>query len=104
MPVVVFRIKGEAHALRAQLPSDLTSLTTELHDVHSPLVLEVLQRSETQTTPLRVKPVVQVGGIIQLPDERVKLLFLQVVQSPESALNVLHFFAGSTLLHVPLKN
>ena len=104
MPVAVFRIKGEAHIFSPQLPSDLTSLTTALHEVHNPLVSEVLQRSETQTTPFRVEPVAQVGGITQLPDERVKLEFLQVVQSPESALKVLHFLAGSTLLHVPLKN
>ena len=66
-PVVVLRIRGEAQLLSPQEPSALTSFTTALQEAQEPFELEVLQRSETQTTPTKVNPALQVGGMTQAP-------------------------------------
>ena len=102
--MVVLRIRGEAQTLSPQEPSALTSFTTDLQEAQEPFEFEVWQRSETQTTPTKVNPALQVGGTTQAPAVRVKVALGQVRQSPESALKVLQFLLGSMLLQVPLKN
>ena len=71
MPVVALRRRGEAQTFRPHEPSVFTSFTIDLQEAHDPFALEVAQRSDTQTTPTRVEPDEQVGGITQLPEARV---------------------------------
>ena len=104
MPEVWLSTCVEVQTFSPQEPSAFTSFRTDLQEAQVPSALEVAQRSETQTTPTRVEPEEQVGGMTQLPEARVNLVLGQVVQSPERALKVLQFLAGSTLLQVPLKN
>ena len=102
MPVLLLIVRGEAQLLGLQDPSAFTSFRTDLQEVHSPLAFDSLQRLETQTTPWRVDPSEQFWGITHQPKMRLNLVLGQVVQSPERALKVLHFLAGSTLWQLPL--
>lgn len=100
LPVAVLRVRGELQVLSPQDPSAFTSLATDLQEEQDPSAFEAWHRSETQTVPLRVDPVEQVGGRTQLPDERVYLVLGQLVQSPERELWVPQFLAGSTFWQV----
>ena len=104
LPVVWLSTLGAVQVFSPQEPSAFTSFRTDLQVAQVPSAFEVAQRSDTQTTPTRVEPDEQVGGMTQLPEVRLYLVLGQEVQSPERALKVLQFLAGSTLLQVPLKN
>ena len=60
-------------------PSDFTSFRTDLQLAHFPSEVEVLQRSETQTSPTVAEPAGQLGGTTHQPAERLNLELGQVV-------------------------
>ena len=93
----MLRIRGTIQVFKPHDPSALTSLTTDLQVAQVPSAFEEAQRSETHTSPTRLKPVSQAEEDGQAPFVG-RTLPLQLIQFPDRGSKVLQFLAGSTVL------